>query len=531
VTSDPGQLAGPVCAASDTVRWLFADQLGPHFLDAPDQRVLLVESPAVLRRRRFHRQKAYLLLSALRHRAAELGEQAVLVQGATYRQALEQVDGPVSVCAPRSRGADRFVRGLEGVQVLPQRGFTASREQFADWADGRGGRRLLMEDFYREQRVRLGLLVEAGEDGRVRPVGARWNLDAENREPPPRGVATLADAVGLPPPWQAAEDEIDEQVRADLDRMERDDGVEFLGQDGPRWVPVTRTEALAALEHFVATRLPHFGPVEDAMLAADRTLAHSVLSPVMNLGLLDPLEAVRAAEAAYRRGNAPLASVEGYVRQVIGWREYVNGVYWWAPDDYRDRNHLDATVALPDWWWSLDAEGQVEAACLSDVLRDLREDGWVHHIPRLMVLGGYALQRGFSPRELTEWFHQAFLDGYDWVMLANVVGMSQHGDGGLMATKPYTAGGAYIDRMSDYCGGCPFDPRVRTGPTACPYTAGYWWFLARNRDRLVGNRRMGRVLQGLDRLRDLEAVVTQEEARGSAPPARPRAERQEALAW
>jgi deoxyribodipyrimidine photolyase-related protein len=194
--------------------------------------VLLVESPAVLRRRRFHRQKAHLLLSALRHRAAELGEQAVFVQDATYRTALQQVDGSVSVCAPTSRGADRFVRGLDGVRVLPQRGFTASRE-FAAWADGRGGRRLLMEDFYRAQRVRLGLLLEAGEDGRVRPAGGRWNLDAENREPPPRGVATLADAVGLPPPWQVAEDEIDEEVRTDLDCMERDDGVEFLGQDGP----------------------------------------------------------------------------------------------------------------------------------------------------------------------------------------------------------------------------------------------------------------------------------------------------------
>ncbi len=515
--------------APTTTRWLFADQLGPHFLDTPDQRVLLVESPAVLRRRRFHRQKAHLLLSALRHRAAELGEQALLVRGTTYREALARVDGPVSVCAPTSRGADRFVRGLDGVQVLPQRGFATSREQFAAWADGRGGRRLLMEDFYRAQRVRHGLLVD-GEGPAAEPAGGRWNLDAENREPPPRGVATLAEAVGLPPPWRAVEDEVDEEVRADLDRMERDEGVEFLGEDGPRWVPVTRAEAVEALEHFVATRLPHFGPVEDAMLAADRTLAHSVLSPAMNLGLLDPLEAARAAEAAYRRGEAPLASAEGYIRQVVGWREYVNGVYWWAPDDYRDRNHLDAHVDLPDWWWSLDADGEVEAACLSDVLRDLREDGWVHHIPRLMVLGGYALQRGFDPRQLTEWFHQAFLDGYDWVMLANVVGMSQHADGGLMATKPYTAGGSYIDRMSDYCGGCPFDPRARVGPTACPYTAGYWWFLSRNRERLAGNRRMGRVLLGLDRLRDLDAVVAQEAARGAAPPRRQVPERREVTA-
>jgi deoxyribodipyrimidine photolyase-related protein len=246
-----------------------------------------------------------------------------------------------------------------------------------------------------------------------------------------------------------------------------------------------------------------------------------VLSPAMNLGLIHPLEAVRAAEAAYRSGDAPLASVEGYVRQVLGWREYVNGIYWQVDEGYRDRNALDAHVDVPAWWWRLDAEGEVDAACLRDVMRDLRDDGWVHHIPRLMVLGGYALQRGFDPRQLTEWFHASFIDGYDWVMLANVVGMSQHADGGLMATKPYTSGGAYIDRMSDYCGGCPFDPKVRLGPTACPYTAGYWAFLARNEQRLARNGRMRRVLSGLGRLGDVEEVVAQERARGAGPPRRP----------
>jgi deoxyribodipyrimidine photolyase-related protein len=498
-----------------STRWLFADQLGPHFLDTPDQPVLLVESRAVLRRRRFHRQKAHLLLSALRHRAAELGDQATLVQGATYADALATVAGPVTVCAPSSRGADRFVRGLD-VEVLPQRGFATPREDFAAWAVSRGDKRLRMEEFYRQQRRRHGLLMEGDE-----PVGGRWNLDADNREPPPRGVDTLAEAVGLAPPWVAVEDDIDAVVREDLDRWERDEGLEFVGEDAPRWVPATRAEAVAALRHFVAERLPHFGPTEDAMLAADRTLAHSVLSPAMNLGLIHPLEAVRAAEAAYRSGDAPLASVEGYVRQVLGWREYVNGIYWQVDEGYRDRNALDAHVDVPAWWWRLDAEGEVDAACLRDVMRDLRDDGWVHHIPRLMVLGGYALQRGFDPRQLTEWFHASFIDGYDWVMLANVVGMSQHADGGLMATKPYTSGGAYIDRMSDYCGGCPFDPKVRLGPTACPYTAGYWAFLARNEQRLARNGRMRRVLSGLGRLGDVEEVVAQERARGAGPPRRP----------
>jgi len=233
---------------------------------------------------------------------------------------------------------------------------------------------------------------------------------------------------------------------------------------------------------------------------------------------IDPLDCVQEAERAYRAGRAPLASVEGYVRQVVGWREYVWSVYWHVDDDYRDRNALDATGDLPEWFRSLDAGGEVVARCLSSVLGDLRERGWVHHIPRLMVLGNLALQRGWDPRQVTAWFHEVFVDGYDWVMLPNVTGMSQHADGGLMTTKPYAAGGAYIDRMSDYCGPCAYDPRVRVGPTACPYSAGYWAFLHRNADRLAGNRRMRQPLAGMARLRDLDEVVEQERHRGDAPP-------------
>jgi deoxyribodipyrimidine photolyase-related protein len=488
-------------------RWLFADQLGPQFLDEPDQPVLLVESRAVFRRRRFHRAKAHLLLSGLRHRAAELGEQAVVLKVDTYDEALAQLGRErLSVVQPTSHAADRFVRG-RGIEVLPEgRGFATTRADFAGWAQGR--RRLLMEDFYRWQRRRLDLLMDGDE-----PAGGRWNLDHDNREPPPR-----REVLGLVEPWQPGEDDVDAGVREDLDRWERDGSVSFVGVDRPRWAPATRWEASAALEHFVTHRLADFGPTEDAMLGADPWMAHSALSPALNLGLLHPLECARAAEQAYRSGSAPLNSVEGYVRQVIGWREYVWSVYWHAPEDYRDRNALGATADLPEWFSSLDADEQVTANCLRSVLRDLRERGWVHHIPRLMVLGGYALQRGWDPRQLTAFFHLSFVDGYDWVMLPNVTGMSQHADGGLMATKPYAAGGAYIDRMSDYCSGCAYDPKVRVGPTACPYTAGYWAFLDRTAHRLRGNPRMRNPLMGLGRLRDREAVVEQEWARGDAPP-------------
>jgi deoxyribodipyrimidine photolyase-related protein len=488
-----------------TRRWLFGDQLGPQFLDTPDQQVVMIESREVFARRRFHRAKAHLVLSAMRHRAAELGDQCEYVQAATYVEGLAKVEGALSVIQPTSRVADAFVRSRD-LEVLPgNRGFATTREEFSRFAEGR--KRLVMEDFYRWQRTRLDLLMDGAE-----PTGGTWNLDQENRQPPPKRLT-----LGVVEPWWPVEDAIDHGVREDLDRWESE-GVAFLGSDAPRWSPATRLEALAAVKHFVEHRLEHFGPHEDAMLAADPWMAHSALSPAMNLGLLHPLECVEAAEEAYRAGKAPLASVEGYVRQVIGWREYIWSIYWHAPADYRTRNAMAAHGSLPDWWRDLDATEQLGANCLSSVMRDLRERGWVHHIPRLMVLSNYAMQRGWDPAALTAWFHEAFVDGYDWVMVPNVVGMSQHADGGLMATKPYVSGGAYIDRMSDYCSGCRYNPKKRLGEDACPFTAGYWAYLDRNAPALKGNHRMAQPLAGLARLGDRHAVVEQERRRGNAPP-------------
>jgi deoxyribodipyrimidine photolyase-related protein len=479
--------------AERPARWLFADQLGPHFLDDPGQPVLLVESRAVFRRRRFHRATAHLVLSALRHRAAELAGRATFLQTDTYAQALEAYGRPVEVVHPTSRAALRFVRSRpEVVDVLPARGFATSMEDFARWVEGSGGR-LLQERFYRDARTRLGVLMDGGD-----PVGGRWNLDADNRRPPPRG----ARALDIPRAYVPREDDVDAGVREDLDRWVRDGDVELVGNDGPRGFAATREEARRALRRFVQHRLPSFGPYEDAMLAGDPAMAHSRLSAPMNLGLLDPMECVRAAEQAYADGAAPLQSVEGYVRQLIGWRDYVWHLYWHLGPSYRGRDHLRARRRVPDWLWDLDA-GAVEARCLATVLADLRREGWVHHIPRLMVLGSYALQRGLDPAELAEWFSLSFVDGYDWVMVPNVVGMSQHADGGVMATKPYTSGGAYIDRMSDFCGGCRYDPRVRVGEDACPFTAGYWDFLDRHRGRLAAN---------------LDDVRRQERRRGTAAP-------------
>ncbi|RKE05244.1 deoxyribodipyrimidine photolyase-related protein [Catellatospora citrea] len=487
----------------DMRRWLFADQLGPHFLDDPDQPVLLIESKAVFRRRAFHRQKAHLVLSALRHRAAELGDQALHLRTETYREALAQVREPLDACHPTSRAARGLVRSA-GVTVHEPRGFVTSPGQFTAWAQGR--RRLRLEDFYRHVRVLHDVLMDGDE-----PAGGRWNLDADNREPPP------ADGrLDVPPPPMPVEDDIDAQVRADLDRWQ-DEGIVFTGRDGPRLFPVTHAEAAARLRHFVTHRLAAFGPYEDAMLAGDPWLAHSMLSAPLNLGLLDPIDAVHRAEAAYRAGHVPLAGAEGFIRQLIGWRDYIWHLYWHLGARYPRTNRLAARHALPRWFADLDADA-VQARCLSDVLAGVRDRGWVHHIPRLMVLGNYALQRGWRPAELADWFHRNFVDGYEWVMTANVVGMSQYADAGTITTKPYAAGGAYLNRMSDYCGSCPYDPRHRLGDDACPYTAGYWAFLHRNRQRLHGNVRLAQPLRQLDRLADLDAVVEQERHRGSRAP-------------
>ena len=482
---------------ASSLRWLFGDQLGPHFLDGSDQDVLLIESKAVFARRRFHRQKVHLVLSAMRHRSAELGESCRYVRADTYGAAVREAarTAAISVCHPTSHDALELVRNLP-VEILDARGFVATLEEFSGWADARGKRRLLLEDFYRQTRRQHDVLMDGDQ-----PTGGTWNFDHDNRQPPPS-----SGRLDVAEPWWPTEDEIDDEVRFDLDRWERAGEVSFLGKDGPRRFAATHNEAQAALQHFLTERLSSFGPFEDAMLSGDPWMAHSLLSAPLNLGLLEPLDVARQTEQAYRDGRIPIASAEGFIRQVIGWRDYVWHLYWHQPADYRDRNALRAHVSLPDWFSSLDAEA-VQARCLSDTLRQVDEHAWVHHIPRLMVLGNYALQHGWDPQEVTDWFHRAFIDGYDWVMVPNVIGMSQHADGGIMATKPYVAGGAYINRMSDYCRHCPYNPRLRTGENACPFTAGYWAFLHHHRERFAANPRMAQAVRGLDRLADLDVLL------------------------
>jgi deoxyribodipyrimidine photolyase-related protein len=443
--------------------WLFADQLGPHVWDTEEfagREIVIVESTGALGRRRHHRQKLHLVLSGMRHLAEQLGDRATYLRTDTYREALEQVGRPVVVHQPTSFPASDMVRRFvkEGLvtEVRPTPTFALGKDEFDDWAGDRETFR--MEEFYRAQRERFSVLMD-GE----KPVGGKWNYDHDNRESPPKG----AERLEVKAPWKPREDGIDEQVRADLDAA----GYPTVGNDGPRRFAVTHEEATRALRHFVRHRLDTFGPYEDAVLEQDWAMAHSLLSVPMNLGALHPLEAVHAAEQAYHDGDARLSSVEGLVRQILGWREYVWQLYWRFGRGYTRRNHLRARTPLPDWWTDLDADA-VTANCLSHALGGVRDRGWTHHIPRLMILGNHAMQRGYRPAELNDWFATAFVDGFAWVMPANVIGMSQHADGGRMATKPYASGGAYIDRMTDLCSGLRVRPEGAGGGEGLPVHRG-----------------------------------------------------------
>ena len=487
-------------------RLVFSGQLGPLFDDGGP--MVIVEARSEFGRRPMHRAKAHLLLSAMRHRGAELGERGTHLRVENYEQGLDSLDRRgLEVIDPTSWAARRFVR-RHGIHVLPSRGFVTAEDEFRQWADSRKGKRLLLEDFYRHVRERTGLLMDGGQ-GSTDPAGGKWNFDHDNRQSPPKNAVSL----GLPDPWWPVEDDIDAEVRRDLDRWQAEGHVQLVGDDYPRRFAVTAGEAEQALTDFIGSRLNDFGPFEDAILTGDWTMAHSLLSVPMNLGLLDPVAVVERVAAEYTAGRAPLASVEGFVRQIAGWRDYVWHLYWYLGEQYpTTHNALNAHEPLPASFLDLDASS-ISASCLRETIDGMRRHGWAHHIQRLMVLGNWALQHGYDPVALNDWFIDMFVDGTPWVMPANVIGMSQYADGGIVATKPYVSGGAYIDRMSDYCGNCVFDPKVRLGPTSCPFTAGYWAFLDRVEPELRGNFRMAQPLAGLRRLQDREAVVEQERLR------------------
>ncbi|MEL7058672.1 MAG: cryptochrome/photolyase family protein [Acidobacteriota bacterium] len=365
------------------------------------------------------------------------------------------------------------------IEQIEDHHFLTDLDAFESWAAGR--KELVMEYFYRWQRRRLNLLMD-GKD----PAGGRWNFDQENRQP-------LNDEAPSPnDPLQFAPDAITREVLELVNRAFPD----APGSTASFGWPVRRDQALEALDQFLDDRLCHFGPYQDAMRTGEPWVFHSLLSPALNLKLLDPREVVDAAVARWRDGDAPLQSVEGFVRQIVGWREYVRCIYWSQGRGYRQRNHLRQNGDLPAAYWGADTD----MTCLRESLGQVFKHGYGHHIQRLMVTGVYALMAGAHPKNVSDWYLGMYVDAVDWVTLPNTLGMVMYADGGVLGTKPYVASGNYISRMSDYCSHCRFDPKAKTGEDACPFTVLYWDFLRRHRPALEGNRRMGWVWKNLERI-------------------------------
>lgn len=487
--------------------WVLGDQLNGEQAAlagvSPEQaRVLLVESSSVLQQRAYHRQKLVLVWSAMRHFAAELKEQGWTVDHLETERFSEAVRTWIEangirelrVMEPADRG---FRAAIERLQLpvplvwVPSNAFLWSRSDFAAWAAGY--KQLRLELFYRESRRRFGVLME-GSGKAAQPLGGQWNFDADNRKPPPKGLK------GPQPLWFAPDaitQAVIDKVRQ-LDAQRETEGQAALPGDlEPFCWAVTRAQALEVLEHFIATRLAGFGPYQDAMVTGEPTLWHALLSPYLNLGLLHPLEVVRRLEQAGLEQQVPLAGLEGVIRQILGWREYTHGLYQWFGPDYPALNHFEADQPLPASFQQLGGSG---LRCLDTVFAELRSSGYAHHIQRLMVLANYGLLAGLDPQAFTSWFHRQFIDGYDWVMQTNVLGMGLFADGGLLASKPYAASGAYINRMSTYCKGCRYNVKARSGPDACPFNSLYWDFLARHQQQLQGNPRMALVMKQLARI-------------------------------
>jgi len=442
-------------------------------------------------------QRIVQFLAAMRHFAQSLQAEGLPVHYETLREgglgdALREV---IAQCGParvrltqpgdwRVLQSLREAAGDTPLDVLEDRHFLCSEARFAQHARGR--RQLRMEYFYREMRREHGVLMEGDQ-----PAGGEWNFDADNREAfGPNGPGFV------PPPTRFEPDELTQQV-VDLVRTRFAD---HPGQAAPFGWPVTRAQALQALQAFIDERLPNFGHWQDAMWTGEPWLYHAHLAAAMNLKLLHPREVIAAAEAAWREGRAPLPAVEGFIRQILGWREYVRGIYWLKMPEYAEQNALDAQHDLPAWYWT----GQTPMRCMADAIGQTLQHGYAHHIQRLMVTGLFALLYGAEPRQVHGWYLSVYVDAVEWVELPNTLGMSQYADGGLLASKPYIATGRYIERMSDHCRGCRFDPGQRTGERACPFTTLYWDFLIRHEARFAKHPRLALQVKNLARIEPAE---------------------------
>nr|WP_294507085.1 cryptochrome/photolyase family protein [uncultured Rhodopila sp.] len=483
----------------ETLRVILGDQVSPEIaaLEGLDPRHDVVLMAEVLDECTYvphHLKKIVLVLAAMRHFARALAARGVRVRYVTLDDPDNtgslrgEVGRAIAALQPRQvvttePGEYRVLQDMLGwadaVEIRPDTRFVCSIADFRRWAGGRNG--LRMEFFYRDMRRRTGLLITPDNE----PEGGRWNFDAENRKRLPESVA-VPDAQGFVP--DAATAEVIELVRRRFTNG-------FGELDGFRFA-VTAKDARAGLDDFIARRLPGFGDWQDAMHSGQPVLFHAVISPALNIGLLDPTAVCRAVETAWRSGRVPLNAAEGFIRQIIGWREYVRGIYWLRMPEYGALNALGATRALPEFYWS----GRTDMACIRHVVGQTRQDAYAHHIQRLMVTGNFALLAGLHPDAVDEWYLSVYADAYQWVEMPNTRGMALFADGGVLGSKPYAASGAYINRMSDYCRGCAYEVKDATGPRACPFNFLYWDFIARHAERFASNVRMSMPLRNWERM-------------------------------
>lgn len=487
--------------------------LGNPALDGFDparDRVLMIEAPGEGSQVWSHKARIALFLSAMRHFCNDVHRQGwpytyvrldalpgVPSFQARLAQCLQELQPEtLRVCEP---GEWRMLAAVQdaaraadvALQVQPDSHFMCSREAFARWAGDK--KELRMEFFYRDMRRRHGVLMQGGQ-----PEGGQWNFDADNRKGyPASGPGDIA-----PPAWF----EPDHITRQVFELVEQ----HFPGHPGSldsfQW-PVTRAQALEALRRFIEVRLPRFGPQQDAMWTGTPWGWHALLASSLNLHLLDPREVIAAAEAAHHEHGLPLASVEGFIRQVLGWREFIRGVYWLDMPALQEANHFDHQRALPAWYWT----GQTRMACMRDVIGQTLAHGHAHHIQRLMVTGQFGVLAEIRPQAVSDWYRAMYVDAVEWVQLPNTAGMALFANGGRFTSKPYIASGQYIQRMSNYCKGCAYQPALRAGENACPMTTLYWNFLDRHEKRLMNHPRTVLMARNIGRLdaRERESIRQQ----------------------
>ncbi len=492
---------------------IFADQLSFDLaslqaIDPSSDRVLLCELMTEATHVPHHPKKIALLCAAMRHFAQALRERGYDVchhrledentpasfMEAMQRQLKASAITEVVVTSPSEYRLTALVASWHAVlpvplTVLEDHRFLCTHAAFAQWAKDR--KQLRMEYFYRTMRQQHDVLMDHG-----KPVGGQWNFDAENRKSPPKDLV-------IPKPTQHTPDAITAEV---LTMVAARFGDHF-GDVLPFHYAVTHAEAKKVLDDFIRERLPQFGDYQDAMLTDEPWMFHAHIGLYLNCGLLDPMTCIRAAEAAYHQGQAPLNAVEGFIRQILGWREFVRGIYWHHMPDYADMNHFSATRPLPSFFW----DAETDMNCVRQCVQDTRQHAYAHHIQRLMVLGNFALLAGLDPKAVNTWYLVVYADAYEWVEMPNVTGMVLFADGGILASKPYAAGGSYIQKMSNYCQTCRYKVSVKVGPGACPFNYLYWGFLMRHRAQLANNPRIAMMYRTLDRMsEDKKAAILQD---------------------